>query len=280
MTLSLWTRHHHSNQGPYGHERKGWGRALESAGRWMADILLPHRCYHCGVVVGNRGLCASCWSNVFFIHASCPCCGQAYEVTPSSDDSSLCLACQAMRPLWRRARSVFFYRGVGRQLILSYKYGNRLDASAYYGTLLFHALTPSMRSCDVLMAVPSHWTRHVWRSYNQAYTLACALNRHLRKELVVGGLVRVKATRKQKASMAYAQRHKRQQAFLERYDNVKDAFRLTPATKKMIKGQSVLLVDDLLTSGATVDACTHTLMMGGAHAVDVVTLARTGTTLL
>jgi len=187
-----------------------------------------------------------------------------------------CLSCQKKAPPWRRARAVFFYRGIGRQLILQYKHGRRLDASAYYARLIAQAAQESLKECDIIVPVPLHWTRRIARGYNQAAELARALAKRTGLPTLNHALIRTRRTKPQFVSITHDKKYNTQQAYALRQRNVKDAFAITKKYQNTLKGKSVLLIDDLITSGATAEACTLALQHIGVRHVDIAALARVG----
>ncbi|HET9149707.1 MAG TPA: ComF family protein [Alphaproteobacteria bacterium] len=238
------------------------GRWLRTVGARLLDVALPPRCLSCGGIVAEAGaLCPACWSGVEFITAPmCDACGLPLTAAPAND-ALLCGACAASAPPWRRARSVFRYQGVGRALVLAFKHGDRLDAAPTLARWLARAGGPLLAEIDVIVPVPLHRRRLFARRYNQAAVLALALGRIAALPVAVDGLMRMRAT----PSQGGLDR-------LGRARNVRGAFAARP--QGAIKERRVLLIDDVLTTGATVGACVRALKAAGAASVDVLTLAR------
>jgi ComF family protein len=238
-------------------------QAARRYGGVVLDALLPPLCLSCRAGVDSPGtLCAACWSKIEFISAPiCACCGFPFEIDVGAD--ALCAACLARRPRYRRARAVFRYGDDSRHLVLMFKHGDRLDPAPTYGSWLARAGAELLADADVIAPVPLHRWRLLWRRYNQSAELARAVGRTSGHAVVPDLLLR--------------QRHTPSQADLngrQRRLNVAGAFRVNPRHAAAIRDRTVLLVDDVLTTGATVEASTRVLLRAGAAAVDVLTLAR------
>lgn len=237
----------------------GW---LRQGGRWLLDAVLPPLCLACGQPVAEQGgLCAACWSRLHFLGPPlCDACGRPFEVDPGGS-TPLCAACLTRPPVWGRARAVFRYDEASRGLILRFKHADRLEGTPAFGRWMARAAQPLLAGCDVVAAVPLH-RRRLWsRRYNQSALLAQVLAAETGLPAHPDLLRRHRATRPQ-ASLGRD----------ERAQNVRGAFCLAPGAD--VAGRSVLLVDDVLTTGATVGECVGVLLRAGAARVDVATLAR------
>lgn len=238
------------------------GTALGAA----LDLLLPHQCLKCGSVIGKDGaLCAACWSEIAFIAPPvCRRCGYPFELEHGGEgDGELCGACLRDPPPFSRARAVFRYDSASRHLVLGFKHGDRTHGTPAFGAWLARAAGPLAAEADMVAPVPLHRWRLFRRRYNQAALLAHALGTAADVACVPDLLVRVRATPSQ-GRLSRAQRRV----------NVRGAFAVAPTRKECLKGRRVLLVDDVLTTGATVASAARCLLRAGAEAVDVITLAR------
>ncbi len=237
------------------------GLAAGVAGR-LLDLLLPPSCLSCQrPVAGPIGLCPRCWPQLHFLSApACAACGHPFsQPVPVG---SLCGACLQAPPPWDRARAVFRYDQASKGLVLSFKHADRPGLARHVAPWLARAAAELLRDADLLVPVPLHRWRLLRRRYNQAALLAIGLSR------ITGIPCIPDLLRRQRRTPPQGQLNRRQ-----RHSNVTAAFALAVPPAE-IKGRRLLLVDDVLTTGATVGECARLLRQQGAAAVDVVTLAR------
>jgi len=233
----------------------------------MLDAVLPPLCLGCGEIVGAPGaLCAACWQGFSFIAPpQCACCGDPFA--EHLGDAALCVACLARPPKFRRARAALAYDTQSRRLVLPFKHGDRTDIARACGGWMARAGAELLAEADLIAPVPLHWRRLLTRRYNQALLLARALVRAappgVEHRLAPDLLRRRRWTGSQAGLRAK-----------ERRRNVREAFDIHPRWAAEVAGKAVLLVDDVLTTGATAEACARVLQRGGARHVDVLTLAR------
>jgi ComF family protein len=239
------------------------GAALRRAGALALDSLLPPRCLSCGVQVDRQGaLCPSCWTEVAFVEAPvCARCGLPFEVAVEPD--AICGACARREPAFRLARAALRYDDGSRRLILALKHGDRTDAARPFARWMARAGRPLLAEAELIVPVPLHWTRLVRRRFNQAALLAHALAAESGATVAPDLLVRRRRTPSQGGLTA------RQRAL-----NVRGAFAVQPKRRPRVEGRRVLLVDDVMTTGATIEACTRALHRAGAADVDALVLAR------
>ncbi len=166
-------------------------------------------------------------------------------------------------PAYGRARAAVSYDEVARALVHGLKYGDRLDLAPMMGRWMANAGGALLADADVLVPVPLHWRRQWWRRFNQSALLAEVIGKASNRAVAHGALKRVKATPQQVGLDKPA-----------RALNVQGAFRVPPERKAEVAGRKLILVDDVLTSGATLDACARALFRGGAASVDVLVFAR------
>jgi ComF family protein len=249
-----------------GEDRRGrWARftgAVRGAGRVALDAVLPPLCPSCRrPVADDGGLCPGCWSQLSFITP--PYC-ERLGIPFAYDPGPGVLSMQAIAdpPAYLRARAAVRYDEIARILVHALKYGDRLDLAPTLGRWMVQAGAPLLAEADALVPVPLHWRRLWWRRFNQSAALAEVIAARV-KLPVAHALARVKATRQQVGLTAS-----------ERALNVQGAFRVREQARVDVKGRRFVLVDDVLTSGATIDACTRVLLRAGAAAVDVLVFAR------
>jgi ComF family protein len=230
--------------------------------RSVLDKLLPPRCIGCGAIVEDAGLCGACWGSLQFLGPpACSCCAYPFEY--EMPEETLCTACLREHPEFDRARSVFAYDDSSRSLVIEFKHADKTFAAPTLAGMMRRAGADLLDDAGLITPVPLHPRRLFARRYNQAALLATALARQTGAPLSVDLLVRRRHTKPQGRMSATARRR-----------NVQGAFTIRPKDKRRLEGKRVLLIDDVLTTGATVGECARVLRRAGASAVDVLTLAR------
>lgn len=235
------------------------GPALRAA----ADFVFPPQCLKCRTLVAEPGtLCADCWGAIRFIAPPfCRCCGQ-----PMSGEAAIglvCGACLARPPAFEAARSVFLYDDASKPLVLSFKHGDRLDCAPAFGRWLKRAAADLLPQADLIVPIPLHWRRLFRRRYNQAAVLALALSRETGLPADTRALIRGRATPSQGEMRSARQRR----------INVSGAFAVPERARRTVKGRKILLVDDVFTTGATLNAAARALKRAGVQEIFAVTLA-------
>ncbi len=245
-------------------EDGGMATRLARVSIFALNLLLPPRCLGCGRLIEEQGtLCAPCWKGLTFIAAPfCVRCGYPFEF--EAGEELLCPACLREPPGWDRARSVFRYDDASRGLILAFKYADRTDAARTFAAWLLRAGRELIEDADLIVPVPLHWTRLFARRYNQAALLGSALAKLSGKPMDPGVLVRKRRTPSQRG----LDRN-------ERRSNVRKAFAVPARQAGKLADKGIVLIDDVLTTGATAGSCAAALLRAGARSVDVLTLART-----
>lgn len=230
--------------------------------RGLADLLLPPACMACNEPVRKpRSLCGPCWSRLPAITGTC-CTRCGIPLPLEWQAETHCLACVHEPPPFQHARAPYLYEGPARQLILQFKHGRERWAEPL--AIAMHRAAPGWLMPDrLLVPVPLHRWRLAARGYNQALVLARALAAFGPCEVAPDWLVRVKNT-------PGTQGLKRAQ----RQRNVVGAFRVRPQMAARLKGRHIILIDDVMTTGATAAACARVLRRAGAAQVDVLTYAR------
>lgn len=232
--------------------------------RTALDFLFPPVCLKCDKPVAEHGvLCPDCWKKIHFIAPPfCDRCGMPFDFPAEAGE--VCGACFADPPPFLKARAAMVYDEESKNLILSFKHHDRLFPAEAYGNWLFRAALDLFEDCDLVIPVPLHRWRLWKRRYNQAALLAYAAAKLANKPVWPLALKRTRHTPPQ-ASLGKKQR----------FHNVKDAFEVPLSWKQDLKGKKILLIDDVLTTGATVSACAKALLEAGADQVFVATLSRT-----
>lgn len=241
---------------------------IRRAAEILIDAILPPRCLVSGEIVERSGqLSASIWRDINFIAPPlCACCGVPFPFDAgggAGSDAVLCGACIASPPRFARARAVFQYDDTSRRMILAFKHADRLEGAPAFAAWMQRAGAEILPDTDLIVPVPLHRMRLWMRRYNQAAVLALALGQACNIAVAVDALARVRHTPPMINMNSEARRK-----------NLRGAIRLRHAENSNITGRNILLIDDVLTSGATAEACAAALGSAGAARVDVLTLAR------
>ena len=238
---------------------------LRKGGRRVLDLLLPPRCVACDRPVDEHGsLCAACFGRTNFISAPfCACCGVPFASAQQGGASGLCAVCAEQAPLFRQARAALRYDDQARQLILPLKHGDRVELAQILAPMMTRAGAALVQRADVLVPVPLHRRRLFARKYNQAAILAYAVGRLARRKVLPDALARTRNT----SSLD-------KKSPEERAQEVTGSFQVRQSRSAQISNRTVLLIDDVMTSGATASACCAALLAAGATAVDVLVAAR------
>jgi ComF family protein len=238
---------------------------LRQASHGLLDLLLPSQCICCDALVETQGqLCATCFGQTNFVtEPYCTRCGVPFATAALSDAAGNCPACADAPPVFRRARAALRYDPQGRQLILPLKHADRPELATVLAPHMARAGAELLRDADLLVPVPLHRLRLFQRKYNQAALLATAIARVTGIPGLPDALVRHRPTASLDGKSA-----------ADRALEVRDAFAIRPTRSAALAGRAVVLVDDVMTSGATANACAATLLGAGARSVDVLVAAR------
>jgi ComF family protein len=234
---------------------------------WLLHLFFPKECVHCGRLLNYRNreyLCPACRKLITpLCHPLCDQCGRPFP--GEIEHSIICSSCREDPPDFRRARSAFLLTGAGKSLVLKYKYSSNpyLSSPAIDRILKTGEEEYCWSDYDLIVPVPLHPRKSRERGFNQSGVLSAGLNRRTGIKLLRKGLVRTRYTKTQ-TRLSRKERRK----------NVKGVFRVSAAAD--LNEKFVLLVDDVYTTGATVNECAGVLIQAGAAAVDVLTLARAG----
>ena len=228
----------------------------------MLDVALPTLCVACREPVDGEGVCAQCWSKLSFIaRPFCPRLGIPFVYDPGPE--LLSMEAIASPPAYARARAAVRYDDVAKTLVHALKYQDRTDLAPAMGRWMARAGQELLNEADWLIPVPLHWRRAWHRRYNQSGALARAIERQSGIK-VRGELLRRVGATEQQVGLSRPQRA----------SNVQGAFKVSAEHQSEVQGRRVVLIDDVLTSGATVDACARALLRAKAATVDVLVFAR------
>jgi ComF family protein len=236
--------------------------AVRAALRAALDLALPPLCAACREPVEGRGLCPACWSKLSFItRPYCERLGIPFVYDPGP--GILSMEAIAAPPAYHRARAAVRFDEISRALVHALKYADRLDLAPMMGRWIAHAGRELLAEADALVPVPLHWRRLWARRFNQSAMLAAAISSQTGVPVAANALKRVKPTVQQFGLSR-----------TERAANVQGAFRVPPEGKAAVTRRRLVLIDDVLTTGATVDGCARALLRAGAANVDVLVFAR------
>lgn len=230
----------------------------------MLHLVYPPQCLGCSeLVTSDFGLCGRCWRETPFIAGLvCDSCGLPL---PGEDPGHPvhCDDCLTVARPWVQGRAALLYKDNARRMVLQLKHGDRLDLAKPAGAWLLRAARPILRQDMLIAPVPLHWFRLFRRKYNQSALLAASLARLAGLEHCPDLLLRKRATPSQEGRDRQA-----------RFENLEGAIRAHPGRMGKLAGRHVLLVDDVMTSGATMGVCADACIAAGAAQVSVLVLAR------
>jgi ComF family protein len=236
--------------------------AARAAARQILDYALPPRCPGCGAVTQEEHrFCITCWTSLRFLgEPCCERCGRPFEY--DAGEGAECGGCVADPPAFDRLRAAVAYGDVARKVALKLKYSGRPAAAETLAHFMQRHLAGRLADA-ILVPVPLHRWRIWKRGYNQSALIASSLARR------TGHRAELDLLRRTKATPVLRGLNRRERALA-----VRGAFALAPQAKQAVAGRSIVLVDDVYTSGATANACAKVLKRGGAARVEIICWAR------
>lgn len=233
----------------------------------VLSLIYPPRCLSCGgLVESNSGLCVSCWQDTPFIGGLiCDMCGT--PLPGQSEEIEYCDNCMTDPFSWDKGRAALMYRDVGRQLVLRLKHGDRHDIAGPAGKWMAQRVPGLIIKDPLICPVPLHPIRHISRRFNQAALLSNAVAHELNAEHCPDALQRHKRTQKLDGKTR-----------AERFSHLKGAISVNPKYKNLISERNIVLVDDVMTSGATLSTCSEALVGAGAAQICICVMARVAST--
>lgn len=238
--------------------------SIRALGRAAADVLLPPLAHDSPEATAAAGLTPDAWSRVVFLEDPvCDGCGAAFEIDGGAFADGRCAACLAEPYAFGRCRAACVYDEASRGLVLKFKHGDHQPFAGLFARWIGRAAAPLIEEADAVVPVPLHRWRLLSRRFNQAAEIARPLARQTGRDYLPDALIRASHTTSQGGKSARGRRL-----------NVKKAFVVGEAGRRQVRGRRILLVDDVLTTGATAEACARALLEAGARAVDLAVVAR------
>jgi ComF family protein len=232
-------------------------------GQKLLNLLFPGRCLSCQVKVNQAGaLCSNCWNSMEFI--SSPSCSRCSNPFPYDLDDDLCFYCKEEPPEFTKAFAVVKYDEFSDKIIFALKYYDKTDLAYSISKLMLPKLKEIASDVDIITCVPIHFNKLKKRGFNQAALLA----KHIATEL--GHKVNPSILLKHKETISQSGLTKN-----ERLENIKGSVKINPKYKKEVFRKNVLLIDDVITTGATINECCKKLKKVGAKKIHVLTFAKT-----
>jgi ComF family protein len=238
-------------------------KAVRAPLRLALNVALPPLCPACRDPVGDgAGLCGPCWAKLSPIERPfCERLGIPFTYDPGP--GLLSMQAIANPPAYTRARAAVRYDDVARTMVHAFKYGDRTDLAPVMASWMARAGTDLLAETDLIVPVPLHWRRLWARRFNQAAALSHLIAGQTGLPVSITALKRARTT-PQQIGLSKS----------ERAANVQGAFRVDAGGRAELAKRRILLVDDVLTSGATADTCARALLRAGARQVDVLVFAR------
>ncbi len=229
------------------------------------NVVFPETCVVCGSIVHDGHICSNCFSALSFItNPMCTVCGFPFKFYEKNSDNKnyVCVNCLKQKPFFDKSISVLRYNDAAKQIILPFKHGDKTFLNDFIADLMFKFGKDVINKADFIVPVPISFIRLLKRKYNQSALIASAICAKSGKAYL-GALKRIKFTK--------SQGHLPEK---ERIANVKNCFSLNKNFLNKIKDKNILLIDDVFTTGATVNECAKVLKQNGVNKVFVLTLCK------
>ena len=230
---------------------------------FFKDVLFPSKCGICECMLEKEGLCPDCWSKIRWISKpKCRICGQPFTTEMDLLDS-VCAQCSSKKPYFDKAISVFVYDDFSKKIILKFKHSDATYLAEMLAKWMFRAATLEIESSDLIIPVPIHFTKRLKRKYNQSELLAQKISEISGVKYEPRILKKIKQTSPQEG-LSGNQRRK----------NVIGSFGINEKYEHLLKNKRILLIDDVFTTGSTVNECAKVLKKHGTKEIFVLTIAK------
>lgn len=228
------------------------------------DIFFTHSCYICKESINHEGICNDCWKKLKFItNPKCKICGYPFEFHDEDINKDLiCLKCLRKYPKFDKNISSLRYNEASKNIIIPFKHSNKTILKNFISEIMISSGKELIDQCDFIIPIPIHFKRLIKRKYNQSALLAHTISKKTKKKYLPV-LKRIKFTESQGHLTTK-----------ERIKNVKNNFEINKKYKKIIIGKTALLIDDVITTGATINECARVLKNNGFSRVLVLTFCK------
>lgn len=224
----------------------------------MTDFLLPHICPCCHSIIQSPGLCASCWKSITFLtDPLCQLCGDRMMVS----NENICRICLDAPPFFNSHSAIFQYGPLPRKLIFGLKYGRQRHLLPFLATLALPLVL--RKNPDYIIPVPLHKSKLASRGLNQAAVLGQYISIYSGIKMLPCTLIR-----------PFKGKSQGYQTAMQRRENVENAFSCQGASMIKLHDARLLIIDDVYTTGATLNACSLALRQAGARHIHCITLAK------
>ncbi|MGI9392729.1 MAG: ComF family protein [Parvibaculales bacterium] len=238
------------------------GKIINALNR-VTNFMIPFRCSACmRIIESEGGVCGYCWGKIRFIEKPiCPILGAPFPFEVA--EGTISARALAHPPAFDHMRSVFFYEGVGQEILHRFKFARHTEIAKTFAPWMLRAGGEIVKNCDIIIPIPLHRGRYVSRSFNQSSELGRHIHYLTKLPIDTNSLIRIRATPPQSGLSGR-----------ERRANIKNAFIVRERKKHLIRHKRVLLIDDVYTTGATIHEACRVLRRSKAASIEVLTLAR------
>lgn len=229
------------------------------------DFIIPPQCLMCRKSVQGAGyLCSDCFKKLNFItEPSCQKCGAPFPYEGMTGSDCFCMRCRNENILWQKGKAAFVYNEGIKQLILPLKYADQHNAVRFFVNSMKKYADSLITEADFIVPVPLHKKRLQQRKYNQSALLAWQLGKEAKKIVLPMAINKIKNT----PPLGHFNKQDRQNI-------LKNVFNINPKFKNMMQDKTVLLIDDVMTTGSTLNACSHILLDSGVKQINVLVIAK------